>query len=159
LVAGCGTVSAAAYAYVFPRARILGIDISSASLAHEDLLKKKHALGNLTLRHCRLEDAATLGADFDFINAHGVLHHLADPVAGLRALGKVLRPKGVIDIMIYARYGRAEVYMLQEFFRLLGLGQDAQGIQTVKDTLRTLGLDHPMQRHLRVPGDFNSDAG
>src|SRR4029077_18003492 len=90
LVAGCGTTAAAAYAYLFPRARVTGIDISAASLAHEDNLKRRHALDNLTLHQCRVEDVAALGGHFDYINVHGVLHHLADPVAGLKALGGLL---------------------------------------------------------------------
>ncbi len=85
--------------------------------------KKKHGLERLTLHLCRVEDAASLGATFDFIACEGVLHHLADPVAGLRALGGVLRRDGVIDLMVYAPYGRAGVYMFQDLFRLMGLGQ------------------------------------
>jgi SAM-dependent methyltransferase len=41
LVAGCGTVAAACYAYVYRRAHVVGIDISASSLAHEEFLKKK----------------------------------------------------------------------------------------------------------------------
>src|SRR5437016_1946454 len=36
LVAGCGSVQAAALAYVYPKARIVGVDISRASLAHNE---------------------------------------------------------------------------------------------------------------------------
>src|SRR5205823_2182815 len=135
LVAGCGTVAAACYAYLYPRARVVGIDISAASLAHEEYLKKKHSLDNLSLRQCRLEEARSLEADFDFIATHGVLHHLTEPVAGLRALRDVLRPEGVIAIMVYARYGRAGVYMLQELFRILELSQNVRGVEVVKHAL------------------------
>jgi SAM-dependent methyltransferase len=158
LVAGCGTMAAAGYAYLFPQARVVGIDVSAASLAHEAHLKEKHALGNLTLHQCRIEDVSSLGNDFDFINVHGVLHHLADPAAGLRALGGVLRDEGVIAIMNYAPHGRAGVYILQEFFRLLGLKQDADGVRIVKDTLRAVGPTHPIHLHFHRPIDANSDA-
>ena len=46
LVAGCGTAAAAAYAFLHPQARVVGIDVSSSSLAHEEFLKRKHALQN-----------------------------------------------------------------------------------------------------------------
>jgi SAM-dependent methyltransferase len=159
LVAGCGTVAAASYSYLFPRARVLGIDISAASLAHEEVLKKKHNLNNLTLRQCRVEDAGMLGLDFDFIATHGVLHHLAEPVSGLRALGGVLRQEGVIAVMVYGRYGRAGVYMLQELFRLLGLEQNPQSLQVVKDALTALHPEHPVQRYLRLASDLHSAPG
>jgi SAM-dependent methyltransferase len=151
LVAGCGTLAAAGYAYLYPRARVVGIDISAASLAHASSLKEKHGLGNLTLHQCRIEDIASLGTDFDFINCHGVLHHLADPVAGLRALGGILRAEGVIAVMVYAPYGRAGVYMLQECFRILGLKQDAEGVRIAKTTLRALSPKHPMQLQALPP--------
>src|SRR5437868_10796589 len=35
LVAGCGSLSAAAQAYLYPQARIVGIDVSRTSLEHE----------------------------------------------------------------------------------------------------------------------------
>jgi SAM-dependent methyltransferase len=159
LVAGCGTMAAACYAFLFPRARVVGIDISAASLGHEDVLKKKHTLDNLTLRQCRVEEAASLGTDFDFIVTHGVLHHLADPVAGLRALGTVLRLDGVVAVMVYGRHGRTGVYMLQELFRLLGLEQKTSDVQVVKNALGALGPNHPVQRYLRLALDLDSDPG
>jgi len=159
LVAGCGTMAAACYAYLYPKARVVGIDISNASLAHEEVLKKKHSLENLTLHLCPLEKAASLGTDFDFIATHGVLHHLADPPVGLRALGEVLRPEGVISIMVYARYGRVGVYMLQELFRILGLEQKPSDVQVVKEGLHALPPEHPVKRYLRLALDLNSEPG
>ena len=159
LVAGCGSMAAACYAYLYPRSRVLGIDISAASLAHEDFLRQKHNLSNLELRPCRVEEADALGRRFDFIACHGVLHHLADPAAGLRALGQVLQRAGVIDIMVYGRYGRAGVYMLQDLFRLLGLEQTTAGVQAVQEGLTALNPSHPVQRYLRLAMDLNGDAG
>jgi SAM-dependent methyltransferase len=120
LIAGCGANQAARYAFVHPGASVTGIDLSDAALAHGDKLKKKHGLGNLTLRRMRGRAAGTLDAEFDFIACSGVLHHLPDPLAGLKALGGVLASDGVIYVMLYGRYGRAPVYMMQELFRILG---------------------------------------
>ncbi len=159
LVAGCGTIAAAGYAYLYPKARVVGIDVSSASLAHEEVLKQKHGLARLALQQCRVEDVASLGAAFDFIACQGVLHHLADPVAGLRALGGVLRRDGVIDLMVYAPYARAGVYMFQELFRLMGLGQTPRDVQTVKNALACLGPQHPLRRYLALALDLNTDEG
>src|SRR5262249_42950732 len=62
LVAGCGSMSAAAQAFLYPQARVVGIDVSRTSLEHTEFLQKKHNLTNLTLRHLRLEEVATLGS-------------------------------------------------------------------------------------------------
>jgi SAM-dependent methyltransferase len=160
LVAGCGSMSAAAQAFLYPRARVTGIDISRASLEHAEFLKHKHNLSNLTLRQARVEDAAALGGDFDFIVCYGVLQQLADPSVGLRALGRVLRPDGVIDIMVYGKYGRLGVTVLQELFRVMGLEQDAAGVQVVRDTLAGLPPAHPVQNFRRLAAqELANDEG
>src|SRR5207244_8693753 len=100
--------------FLYPKARVVGIDVSRTAIEHEEVLQQKHNLSNLTLRHLRVEDVASLGGSFDFIICYELLHHLADPALGLRALGQVLRPDGVIDILIHGKYGRQGVTMLQE---------------------------------------------
>jgi hypothetical protein len=47
-------------------------------------------------------------------------HHLADPRAGMNAVG-CLRPDGAIGVMLYAKYGRIGLELLS-VFRDLGLG-------------------------------------
>ena len=58
-------------------------------------------------------DGSGLGP-FDYIDCCGVLHHLPDPAAGLRALLSVLAPGGGMGLMVYAPHGRTGVYMLQD---------------------------------------------
>src|SRR5690242_5776469 len=159
LVAGCGTMGAACYALLNPRCKVVGIDISRAALAHEQKLKEHHRLDNLSLMHMPIEQAASLGKTFDFVACQGVLHHMPDPPAGLRALGNVLRTDGVIAIMVYARYGRTGVYMLQDLFRLMGVEQTPEGVSIVRQTLANLHSDHPVQPYLRHATDLSSDAG
>lgn len=159
LIAGCGSNAAARYAYNHPKARVVGIDLSSSSLAHEQYLKDKHKLDNLSLHQGRLQDVAAIGKTYDFIDCSGVLHHLPDPVGGLRALGGVLRPTGTIAVMVYGRHGRVGVYMLQEMFRLLGLGQSEADVAMVKQTLAALPKRHVIQDYLSRTHDTAYDAG
>lgn len=159
LVAGCGSNAAARYAFNHPQARVTGIDLSSASLAHEAYLKDKHQLSNLTLHQGRLEDITSFGKEYDFIDVSGVLHHLPDPVSGLRALGSALKPHGTIAIMVYGQYGRTGVYMMQELFRLMGLQQNEQGVAMVKQTLGALPKDHIVKNYVARTLDLKYDAG
>ena len=159
LVAGCGPNAAARQAYRHPAATVVGIDISEASLDQARRLKAKHQLDNLTLHRCRIEDVRELGQSFDLIDSSGVLHHLPDPAAGLKALADVLAPDGVVYIMLYAKYGRAGIYMAQELFRLLGLKQSPEDVATVKSALSAFPSDHPLRRCLSKENDLAFDAG
>jgi SAM-dependent methyltransferase len=160
LVAGCGANQAAEIAFHNPSATVVGIDVSAASLAHERTLQQKHGLDNLALLLLRVEDAATLGREFDLVISTGVLHHLADPRAGLRALRGCLAPDGVIALMLYARYGRGGIDMLRGFFAMLGLRQDAASLALVRACLSALPPNHPAAHFLRINSrDLGFDAG
>ena len=87
----------------------------------------------------------------------GVLHHLADPDVGLGALRNVLAPGGAITLMVYARYGRIGVDMLQEYGRRLGLGTSPAEMADLVATLRELPVGHPLGRLLRETRDFADD--
>lgn len=108
LVAGCGTGQHALVAADrWPRASLLAIDLSRASLAHA--IAKTSALGIRRIRFALgdLLEVAAIGERYPVIEAVGVLHHLADPAAGLKALADVLAPGGVMLVALYARRARA----------------------------------------------------
>jgi len=159
LVAGCGTTQAAHYALRWPRARVVGIDVSAQSLAFTRELKRKHALDNLEVRQLPVERAAELGETFEHVACTGVLHHLPDPDAGLLALRDVLAPGGALHVMVYAPYGRAGVYLLQDYCRRLGVGHTEAELRDLAATLKALPPDHPLVPLLRNSPDFASPAG
>jgi SAM-dependent methyltransferase len=152
-------MQAAHYAVRWPRGHVVGIDVSTTSIAFAQQLKQKHALGNLELRQLPVERAAELDQSFDYVVATGVLHHLPDPDAGLRALRDVLAPNGAMHLMVYAPYGRAGVYMLQDYCRRLGIGYTDAEIRDLAATLKALPPDHPIAPLLRNSPDFASSAG
>lgn len=159
LIAGCGANQAAAYAFTNRSARVIGIDVSQASLAHEQYLKDKHGLANLELHRLPIEEVATLERDFDLVVSTGVLHHMADPLAGLKALGALLRPDGALALMLYAKYGRVGVDILQSVFRDLGLRQDDASLNLVKDTISHLPRDHLARPCIQIHTDAQFDSG
>ncbi|MFM9135766.1 MAG: class I SAM-dependent methyltransferase [bacterium] len=159
LVAGCGTNQAAVIAYTNPTARVVALDVSEASLAHHRYLAEKYELVNLELHRLPIEECASLGADFDLVITTGVLHHLADPAVGMRALGQCLRVDGVLAVMLYATCGRIGVQLLQSAFRDLELGQDEESLLVVRDALAQLGPDHPVAGYLGIAPDLEDDAG
>ena len=159
LVAGCGTSQAAKYAIRWPAARITGIDFSATSIRHTEQLKRKYGLDNLLIAQLPLERVGELGETFDQVICTGVLHHLADPALGLRALRSVLEPQGAMHLMVYAPYGRTGIYMLQEFCRRIGFRAPEGDIGELLAALKPLPEGHPMARLLREAPDFRSEAG
>jgi len=154
LVAGCGTSQAARYALREPDARITGIDISESSLSHTRALQRKYNLENLELHQLSIEKIQDLGRTFDQIVCTGVLHHLPDPDFGLRALRDVLSPDGAMHVMVYAAYGRAGIYMIKEYCRLLGIGSSDEDLRDLGATLEALPAAHPIACVIRGAKDF-----
>jgi SAM-dependent methyltransferase len=158
LIAGCGTWQAAKYAICRPGARLVGIDISTTSLEHTARLKRQYSLTNLELGLLPIERAAELQRPFDLIVCTGVLHHLADPDAGLRALRSVLKPEGAMHVMVYAPYGRTGVDMLKDYCRRLGIGTSDHEIHDLLSVLAALPRQHPLAALLRGARDSEDPA-
>ena len=159
LIAGCGTSQAARHALMEPDARVIAIDISETSLRHTRDLQQKHGLRNLQLRRLQIERAHDLRETFDEIVCTGVLHHLSDPDAGLRALRNVLAVDGAMQVMVYAPYGRVGLTMMQDYCRLLRIGARDPELRDLASTLQALPSDHPIAGVLRRAKDFlSSDA-
>ena len=154
LVAGCGSAQAAKHAIRQPAARVVGIDVSETSLDHTSSLKHKYGLANLELWQLPLERVADLERSFDKIVCTGVLHHLSDPEAGLRALRGVLRPDGALQLMVYAAYGRTGIAMLQAYCRQLGVEATDAEIEDLIAVLKELPTGHPLAYLLRSSPDF-----
>lgn len=158
LIAGCGTNQAAVFAFTNPDAKVVAVHISQPSLDHEQYLKEKHGLWNLDLRLLPIEELPTLGMDFDLIVSTGVLHHAADPKASMKALAACVRPDGAIGVMLYAKYGRIGVEVMESVFRDLGLGQDDSSVRVVRETMSLLPADHPARRYLKMDRNSQYDA-
>jgi SAM-dependent methyltransferase len=159
LVAGCGTWQAAKYALCHPAARVVGIDLSPTSLEHTERLKQKYNLTNLEVLQLPIENVGDLDQRFDHVICTGVLHHLVDPDAGLRALRSALRAEGAMYLMVYAPYGRTGVYMLQEYCRRLGVGTSRQELNDLTAVLKYLPEHHPLLSMLRGSRDaLDADA-
>lgn len=159
LVAGCGTSQAAKHAMRWPKAQVTGIDFSATSIRHTEELKRKYNLNSLHVRQLAVEQACELGMSFDQIVCTGVLHHLPDPNNGLSALRSVLKPDGAVQLMVYAPYGRAGIYMLQEFCSRLGIHASDEAIRELITALGALPPGHPLETLLRDAPDFRHEAG
>lgn len=163
LVAGGGTgdgliMLAQKLADIGCPAEIVYIDLSEASRA---VAEARAAARGLDVRFLTgdLSQAPALGP-FDYIDCCGVLHHLADPDAGFRALASALSPDGGIGLMVYAPYGRSGVYPLQGAFGALFSGDSpAEKVRLAKAALGAIPGAHPFLRNPGLGDHRASDAG
>jgi 2-polyprenyl-3-methyl-5-hydroxy-6-metoxy-1,4-benzoquinol methylase len=96
------------------------LDRSSAALKIAQARAAARGLTNIVWEQRSLLDLPGSGlGPFDYIDCCGVLHHLPDPDAGVRALLAVLAPGGGMGLMVYAPHGRTGIYMIQDGLRLL----------------------------------------
>ena len=158
LIAGCGTNQAAVFAFTNRAAKVVAVDVSQSALDHQQYLKDKHGLHNLELHKLAIEELSMLQRDFDLIVCTGVLHHMADPLTGMKALASCLRRDGAMGVMLYAKYGRIGVELLESVFRDLGLSPDDASVQLVKDAIPMLPAEHPVRSYLKVARDLQTDG-
>ena len=115
LIAGCGTGRQVVYtAKLFPDARLTAIDISAASLRLAAQRCAAAGVDNVDFHILDLNQVATLGRVFDAVICTGVLHHLPDPEQGWAALTDVLKPGGIMHIMLYSTFARQKVLDLRQ---------------------------------------------
>jgi len=99
---------------------VVYLDLSTASRAICEGRAKARGLRNIQFLTGSLLDLPAMNiGQFDYIDCTGVLHHLPDPVAGIRALASVLQPEGGMGVMLYGEYGRSGVYPLQELLQTI----------------------------------------
>ncbi|MGK7915444.1 MAG: class I SAM-dependent methyltransferase [Prochloraceae cyanobacterium] len=125
LDAGCGTGSGTDYLiHLNPQAEVVAIDLSEKALeVARERCRRSGVLVNraqpVEFVQLNVEDAGQLPGEFDLINCVGVLHHLSDPVKGIKALATKLAPGGLMHIFVYAELGRWEIRLMQQAIALL----------------------------------------
>jgi SAM-dependent methyltransferase len=143
LVAGCGTGrQAALIALRYPRDRITAIDISEASLDYARSRCAANGIDGIAFQRLDLHEAGRLGKSFDAIMCTGVLHHLPDPEKGWEALVGVLKPGGIMHIMVYSRLARMRVAALRKMLGEVPQPIDDDRLRDVRR--RVMGFAAPM---------------
>lgn len=128
LLAGCGSFSPYPTALANPESEIAALDLSRSSLRRAALHAGLHGCRNIRYLGGDLLDPLVEPGPFGFIDCFGVLHHLPDPLAGLRSLAGRLHPGGIVRIMVYSRGARRGVESARRGLRLAGV-RDVAGLK------------------------------
>jgi SAM-dependent methyltransferase len=129
---------------------VLAVDISPGTLevARE---RTRRSGAAAQVQELRIEERSLLDLEgegpFDYINSVGVLHHLREPEAGLKALAGLLRPGGLLHLFLYADGGRWEIHRTQRALALLGAGTGEAGLRLGRQLLAELPDTNRLRRH------------
>ena len=135
LIAGCGTGRHSILsARRFRGVQVLAVDLSLNSISYA--LRKTRELGITNIEYAQADilKLGELTRTFDIIESIGVLHHLADPLAGWRILLSRLRPGGFMHLGFYSALARKYVGRAREFV-------SARGYASTPDDIRSFRRD------------------
>src|SRR5581483_9876672 len=90
---------------------------------------------------------------FDLIDSHGVLHHMADPLAGWRALLGVLRPGGIMAIGLYSAIAREHLDHARRLIAERHIPSTTEGIRGFRQQLMD-AVDHAPFDGILISDDF-----
>jgi SAM-dependent methyltransferase len=138
LIAGCGTgLSTVEFSLHSPRARLLAVDLSRASLGYAKRMAQKFGLGHIEFAQADIMTLRDLDRSFDLIDASGVLHHLDDLFAGWRVLVDLLRPGGMMQIGLYSEQARRNVVAVYQLIAERGYRPTPEDIRRCRDDIAT----------------------
>ena len=117
LIAGCGTGSHPISATRYKNANILGIDLSLASLGYAKRKVNELNHKNINFLQADILQLTKLNKKFDVIESSGVIHHMKDPIEGLKILLEILEPHGYLRLGLYSEIARQNVVKARKFIK------------------------------------------
>ncbi|WP_090959013.1 tetratricopeptide repeat protein [Nitrosospira sp. Nsp18] len=146
LIAGCGTGQhSIATAQRYGNASVLAVDLSLTSLCYARRKTEELGLGNIEYAQADITSLSTLsctlgspemrGRMFDLIESVGVLHHLANPLAGWRELLALLRPGGFMRLGFYSAFARQNETDARLYIAEKGYAPNAEDIRRCRQDM------------------------
>ncbi|MCH8221727.1 MAG: class I SAM-dependent methyltransferase, partial [Proteobacteria bacterium] len=143
LIAGCGTGRhAIETAAKYTDSEVLAVDLSRASLAYAQQMSRRLGQDNIDYLQADILHLAALDRKFDLIECSGVLHHMADPLAGWRVLVGLLRDDGLMRIGLYSEAGRADILAARQILPAAE-AVTADDIRKSRNDILSLADGHP----------------
>lgn len=156
LIAGCGTGKHAILSKTrFADSDHLAVDLSTASLAYAQRKTLEYRLSGLRFMQADILELAGMEQRFHVIESVGVLHHMADPGAGLEVLTGLLRPGGLMNIGLYSARARRDISAVRQHYGNLIAAPNKDIIRRVRREIIDMPADSPIRRITRM-NDFYS---
>lgn len=159
LFAGCGTgKQVVELASSISMGNVLAVDLSRTSLAYAQRKAAEYGMGHIHFGQADIMAIGGWDASFDFIVCTGVMHHMADPLAALRALIAVSKPSTVMFLALYSERARSHVTAARTYIADHSVPDTIEGIRKFRQEARRLPLGHPAKR-VTESREFYSASG
>lgn len=127
-----------------PSARFQVIDLSRASLAYAARKAEERGITNISFAQADILALDDWARRFDVIESMGVLHHMADPIAGWRILARLLKPGGWMKIGLYSHAARGFVRAARAHIAANSIPSSPEGIRAFRAEILSAGANHPL---------------
>lgn len=156
LVAGCGPGQQALdVAANLADAQVLAVDLSLSSLSYAGRKTQELGIANIEYVQGDILKLGALDRSFGMIESVGVLHHMAEPVAGWRVLVDLLRPNGFMKIGLYSELARQPVLKARQLIAEKGYASTPEGIRKARsDIIRRIDAGDEVFAKLLEITDF-----
>jgi 2-polyprenyl-3-methyl-5-hydroxy-6-metoxy-1,4-benzoquinol methylase len=159
LMAGCGTgQTTIEAARLLGGVRMLAVDLSMSSLAYAKRKAADSGVSGIEFAQADILGLRSLDRRFDVINCSGVLHHLADPLAGWHVLVSLLRSGGFMRVAVYSATARQHRMTARAFVAARGFGPTADDIRRCRQEILNLPDCDPVKIEAKN-SDFFSLSG
>ncbi|SFN45416.1 Tfp pilus assembly protein PilF [Nitrosospira briensis] len=139
LIAGCGTGQhSISTAQRYRNAKVLAVDLSLTSLCYAKRKTRELGLKNIDYAQAdilSLDSLSSADHTFDIVESVGVLHHLADPLAGWRKLVSLMRPGAFMRLGFYSEYARRNETAARRFIAERGYASNPGDIRRCRQEL------------------------
>jgi tetratricopeptide (TPR) repeat protein len=158
LIAGCGTGSHPIAATRYENANILAIDLSLSSLAYAKRKTVELDHKNIEFLQADILKLNKLNKKFDIIESSGTLHHMLDPIAGLKVLVDLLEPHGCLKLGLYSELARQHVNKAKELIKMKNLKNTNENIKNFRQDIIKKKVSPLIQKAIQS-GDFYYTSG
>ena len=135
LIAGCGTGQQILQAQRYKNADIKSIDLSLSSLSYAKRKINELEINNVELIQMDILEINLLEERFDIIECSGVLHHMEDPLQGLKALLSVLKENGFLKLGLYSEAARKNIVEARKYISRNNLQSNEDNIREFRETI------------------------
>ncbi len=157
LIAGCGTGKHITIAERYLNANILGVDLSLASLAYAKRKTEELGFKNIEFLHADILQLKNLNRKFDVIECVGTLHHMKDPLTGLKVLLDLLEPHGFLKLGLYSEIARQHIVKAREFIKKKKFKNTIKDIRNCRESIFNEKKD-PLLQKIFHSNDFYSTS-